>query len=96
MKISILDAQHTIFEGTVSMVILPGADGELSLLDDHEPIFAALAKGYIQLVPDSKRLTVQQTGAEAGSAQQTREIKPVFVNRGLARMRNNELVILVE
>ena len=81
MKISILDAQRALFEGVVSEAVLPGADGELSLMDDHEPIFVALNKGYIRLKPLAER---------------AEKIKPIHIHQGLARMRRNELVILVE
>ena len=94
MKISILDAQETIFEGSVSEAVLPSADGEVTILDDHEPIYVALARGYIWLdVSMSRRgfrFGPRQEGGVSGG------IKPIKVHRGLARMRNNELVILME
>ncbi len=95
MKISILDAQHTIFEGAVSEAILPATDGELSLLDDHEPIFVTLGKGSIRLKPLAKRLGLR-FGPEAKEGEATKRIKPIPIHKGLARMRRNELVILVE
>jgi len=81
MRISILDAQHTIFQGAVSEAVLPATDGEMSILDDHESIFVALGKGLIRLVPVSK----------VGPG-----LKPIRVHRGLARMSKNELIILCE
>ncbi|MEK7849458.1 MAG: hypothetical protein AAB213_01355 [Candidatus Omnitrophota bacterium] len=82
MRISILDAQHTIFQGVVSEAVLPATDGEIAILDNHESIFVALSKGLIRLVP------VAKLGVH--------DLKPIRVHRGLARMRNNELIILVE
>ena len=94
MKISVLDATHTIFEGSVSEAVLPGVDGELSILDDHEALFVALTKGYIYLdalvQKRAFRLEAEQEGTAPGG------IKPIKIQRGLARMRNNALVILVE
>ena len=81
MKISIMDPQHTIFEGVVFEAILPGNGEELCVMDDHEPIFAALGQGSIRLKPLGKK---------------AKAIKPIFIQRGLARMKKNELVILVE
>ena len=85
MRSSVLDAQHTIYEGIISMAILPAVDGELSIMDDHEPIYVALGKGYVRLLP-----VVQKT---KGVSEET---KPIFIRQGVARMKNNELVILVE
>ena len=92
MKISILNAQQVIFEGGVSEAVLPGADGELSILDDHEQIFVALNKGFIHLTPIAKRVGARLVG-EVGRIQ---EMKPIKIQRGVARMKGNELVILVE
>ncbi len=91
MKVSILDAQRTIFEGVVSEVILPGIDGELAVMDDHEPMFAALSHGYIRLQPIAKRVVVSHEAKEGHEV-----IKPIIIHQGLARMKNNKLVILVE
>ncbi|MBI5872843.1 MAG: hypothetical protein HZB36_01695 [Candidatus Omnitrophica bacterium] len=89
MKISILDAQQTIFQGAVSEANLPASGGELTIMDDHEPIFVLLARGYIRLTAIAGRV-----GPQSGKKED--EIKPIFISRGLARMRNNELIILVE
>ena len=85
MRASILDAQHTVFEGVVSEAILPATDGEMCLLDDHEPIFVALTKGHIRLITKVKKFTKTQSTANT-----------FFIHQGVARMRNNELIILVE
>jgi len=95
MKISILDAQHTLFEGAVSEAVLPAIDGELSLFDDHETIYVSLAKGFIRLQPITREAT-RRFGARAWESTDSGKSGPIFINRGLARMKNNELVILVE
>lgn len=81
MKIFIMNAQHTLYQGAVSVATLPASGGELTLLDDHEPIFVALQRGVIRLVP---------------IAQKKEELQPIPIQQGLARMKHNELVILVE
>ena len=95
MRVSVLDAQHTIFEGPVSQAILPGVDGEISLLDDHETVYAALAKGSIRLQPIAQKITKRFAASTEGPLEEKR-IGPIFINRGLARMKNNILVILIE
>lgn len=94
MKISVLNAQKNVFEGVVSMAILPAKKGELSLMDDHEPIFVSLGKGYIRLKPLSKKLTQATRHEEA--REEERDLKPIFVRQGVARMMHNELVVLIE
>lgn len=94
MKISILDAQRTLFEGIVSEAILPGSGGELSLLDEHEPIFVALTQGYIRLTPVVRKIAVRAGPSKETESKKT--IPPILIHQGLARMKNNELVVLVE
>jgi F0F1-type ATP synthase epsilon subunit len=86
MKIQILDPQQVLFEGAVAEATLPGAEGELTILDDHEPLFVVLKRGRIRLTP-----LVKATGAA-----EIVEIRPIRIRRGMARMRNNELVVFVE
>ena len=93
MKAIVLDAQHTIFEGVVSEAVLPAEGGQLTILDDHEFFFAALQKGYVRLTPLVKVLARRIGGSADDGAT---GIKPIFIRKGLARMKNNELVILVE
>ncbi len=49
--ISILDTKTTatILKGMASCVILPGEEGELSIMDFHQPIIACLKEGTIQI-----------------------------------------------
>ena len=88
MRIVLLDAHHVLYEGVVSQAIVPGADGELSFMDDHEPLFAALTKGFIRVQP-----ITQQIAAPVDKAQHA---GPFFIHRGIARMKSNELIVLVE
>jgi len=50
-RVSILDLKKAmlIFEELASGIILPGEEGELSLLDFHQPIIARLKKGVIKI-----------------------------------------------
>ena len=88
MRVVILNVQQRLYEGVVSHVILPAAQGELSLMDDHEPLFAALTKGFIRMQAATQVITA--------SGESTQVVKPIFIHRGLARMKGNELMVLVE
>lgn len=94
MKLSIIDAQHTIFSGAVSEAILPASGGELSILDYHEPAFVALQRGVIRLQLMSQK--VRGAENEKESSQPEELSRSFFVRQGVARMRRNELIILVE
>ena len=87
MKASILDPQHILFEGFVSEVILPGADGQVSIMDFHESLYLALGAGLITIIPQE---------GEFVSGENKGRIRPIKIHQGLARVVNNELVVLVE
>jgi F0F1-type ATP synthase epsilon subunit len=50
-KLAILDIKTTrpMFEDIVSSAVLPGSDGEISILDFHQPIIACLRSGVIKI-----------------------------------------------
>ena len=52
-NLSVLDVKTAvlILKEMVSEVILPGAEGELCLLDFHQPIVSYLKKGVIKIKP---------------------------------------------
>jgi F0F1-type ATP synthase epsilon subunit len=87
MKAIVLDAHDVLFEGVVSAVTLPGVGGEKTFMDYHEPLFLVLTKGTIFLQSMVRRVEAD------GRAPESRTLK---IRRGLARMRHNELVVLVE
>ena len=75
-KVTVLDITTTvsIFQGLTSSVVLPGGEGELSILDFHQPIISCLKAGMIKI----------------------NEIPSIEIKSGVAKMKGNELVILVE
>lgn len=75
-RASVLDIKTTriVYQELVESVILPGEEGELSVLDFHQPIICCLKKGVIRI---NKNI-------------------PIEIKRGIAKVKRNELVALVE
>jgi F0F1-type ATP synthase epsilon subunit len=50
-KVSVLDIKtaSTIFRELASVVVLPGEEGELSILDFHQPIISCLKDGMVRI-----------------------------------------------
>jgi F0F1-type ATP synthase epsilon subunit len=50
-KVSVLDIKtaSAIFQELVSIVVLPGEEGEISILDFHQPIISCLKDGSIRI-----------------------------------------------
>ena len=49
MKVGILTARKVLFEGEAAEVVLPAEDGEMSVLDFHQPCICRLGKGQIKV-----------------------------------------------
>jgi len=53
MKLEIVAPLGKIFEGEVKSVTLPGADGEMGVLDGHSPLVTTLKAGVIDIKKNS-------------------------------------------
>jgi len=47
MILEIITPDKNVFEGEVSIVTLPGKNGEFQLMNDHAPLVSTLAKGNL-------------------------------------------------
>ncbi|AWV99828.1 ATP synthase F1 subunit epsilon [Arcticibacterium luteifluviistationis] len=47
MILEIITPDNNVFEGEVSVVTLPGKNGEFQVLKDHAPLVSTLAKGNL-------------------------------------------------
>jgi hypothetical protein len=108
MKATVLDAHDVLFDGVASLVTLPGLGGEKTLMDYHEPLFLVLARGTVVIQTMVRRVGEAETGRrtlpQAGTVSDEKgeaygvpsEARMFKIRRGLARMRRNELIVLVE
>ncbi|MFI5275012.1 MAG: ATP synthase F1 subunit epsilon [Ktedonobacterales bacterium] len=49
LHITIVTAQHTVFDGEAEMVIAPGSEGQLGILPRHAPLLTTLALGELRV-----------------------------------------------
>ena len=90
MFIEIVSPEKTIFTGDILSAYLPGSEGFFQILDNHAPIVSTLKKGIIQLSGQfendmSKNLTLDGLNKATLS-----------IESGVAEMKNNKLIILVD
>ncbi len=58
MNLTVLTPDNEIFQGEVSSVKVPGADGQFEVRNGHAPIVAALAEGNVRLIKsDNNKMT---------------------------------------
>ncbi|MDH4088929.1 MAG: ATP synthase F1 subunit epsilon [Cyclobacteriaceae bacterium] len=48
MHLEILTPEKKFFDGDVTMVTFPGADGSFQVLDDHAPLISLLKEGNVE------------------------------------------------
>jgi F-type H+-transporting ATPase subunit epsilon len=49
LHVTIVTAQHTVFDGEAEEVIAPGSEGQLGILPRHAPLLTTLATGELRL-----------------------------------------------
>lgn len=57
MQISILEPKKAVWEGRAKEVRLPAQDGEICVLDFHQPFLVRLTKGIVRA--DKQRLAIK-------------------------------------
>jgi F0F1-type ATP synthase epsilon subunit len=80
MKVKIHTAGRKILEAEAREIILPGGDGEFSILDFHQPCVYSLRTGKIKIKRRDEGRTEEK----------------VAIKRGVAKVVGNELVVLAE
>ncbi len=80
MRAFILSGREYIYKGEAKEVVMPGRDGEFSVLDFHQPFLYRLRRGLIKL-REKKEHTPEQIFA---------------ISDGIASFNENSLLILCE
>ncbi len=55
MNIEIITPDKTLYEGTATLVQLPGIDGSFEILNNHAPLISVLGKGKIKIENENKK-----------------------------------------
>lgn len=55
MKIEIITPDHTVYEGEIKSVRVPGRKGSFQVLKDHAPIISTLDPGPVYIVEQDNR-----------------------------------------
>ncbi len=82
MKLRLLSALKTIYNGDAREVILPGLDGEFSVMDFHTPFLYSLGKGVLKVL-EADRSSID------GSLS-------FLIRGGIAQMSANTLTVLTQ
>jgi F-type H+-transporting ATPase subunit epsilon len=80
MLLEILTPDKKVFEGNVTIVTFPGADGSFQVLDHHAPLISLLKEGVVEY--KSKEAT--QTLAITGGVVEVLRNKVILLADGIA------------
>jgi len=81
MKVNVLTMYEKLYEGNAEEVVLPGADGELSVWDNHQPCLYVLRPGRLSIIEKRQGL---------------RDKKVIPIKRGIIHVEANRLTAMVE
>ncbi|MEO5980260.1 MAG: ATP synthase F1 subunit epsilon [Chryseolinea sp.] len=62
MHLEILTPEKKVFEGEVSIVTFPGADGSFQVLDHHAPLISLLKQGTVEYKGKEGAKNIEITG----------------------------------
>ncbi|MBM77695.1 MAG: ATP synthase F1 subunit epsilon [Crocinitomicaceae bacterium] len=49
MEVQIVTPDKTIFSGKADLVVVPGSDGQIGILDNHAPLVSSMQKGQVKV-----------------------------------------------
>jgi F0F1-type ATP synthase epsilon subunit len=87
MRVSILEPWGVIYEGNADEAVLPSEEGEVCILDFHQPFLCSLTAGYVQ---------IKGAGLRPQASGEKQDISRFLIKQGVARMSGSELFVLVE
>ena len=62
MRLEIVSAERVVYSEEVSILVAPGADGELGILPRHAPLLSVLKPGEIRVVKDGEESYIAVSG----------------------------------
>ena len=61
MKLFIYSLKNTLFQGEAESLTCETANGQITVLDNHEPLITILKEGLIKIIDKNKKLSYIQT-----------------------------------
>jgi len=92
MYLEIVSPEKTLFNGDVDSVLVPGADGDFQMLNNHAPIVSTLITGTIKIFGEIRDLNELP---EVFSLISSKEIH-LNISSGVIEMKENKVIILTD
>ena len=62
MDLQIITPDSTLYDGKADMVVVPGTDGLIGILNNHAPLVSALTGGSVKVKLDGSEKTFEVSG----------------------------------
>ena len=62
MDLQIITPDSTLYDGKADMVVVPGTDGLIGILNNHAPLVSALTRGSVKVKLDGSEKTFEVSG----------------------------------
>ncbi len=54
MEVQIITPDTTLYSGEATLVVVPGIDGQIGILNNHAPLVSSLVKGTVKVKQNDK------------------------------------------
>jgi len=97
MYLEIVSPEATLFQSEVDSVIMPGADGEFQMLNNHAAIVSTLTEGVIKIQASKQsEINLEELNPKVTPASSDKRSFTLTIDSGTVEMRNNKAIILVD
>ena len=93
MILEIVSPEATLFKGEVTMVSLPGVNGEFQMLNNHAPIVSLLTKGNVKITAQNIKIEKEFVSKFNKVNEQTFWLP---INSGAIEMNENKVIVLAD
>ncbi|WP_338409060.1 F0F1 ATP synthase subunit epsilon [uncultured Flavobacterium sp.] len=93
MILEIVSPEATLFKGEVTMVSLPGVNGEFQMLNNHAPIVSLLIKGNVKITAQNIQIEKEFVSKFNKVNEQTFWLP---INSGAIEMNENKVIVLAD
>ncbi|MEM6516872.1 MAG: F0F1 ATP synthase subunit epsilon [Bacteroidota bacterium] len=97
MYLEIVSPEATLFKSEVDSVIMPGADGEFQMLNNHAAVVSTLTDGVIKIqVNKQVEIDLEELNPKVTPSNGDKRSLTITINSGTVEMNNNKAIILVD
>jgi len=89
MKLFIYSLKNTLFEGEAESLTCETANGQITILNNHEPLITLLKEGLIKIVDKAQKLNYIQTTGGFLEIRGSNEVRCIIDQEGTTNQKEN-------